>query len=186
MSQIVYNKPSALSLTPCISTTFRLAVPGEKESANMTQPNQSTKLPQNGNSTSSQHTKPLGVDEDQYLGVDKQRPLGVEIPFWWTYSQVFPNFHHSNTTYKPRLRSMKNEDEQQKYELVLVETAVLVFHSREHPSELLVLDEVFTKDDFPKVPLDLCECICKAVSQVYGIDLHKTQMVSHISKVSVL
>lgn len=163
----------------------------------MTQPNQSTKLPQNGNSrhqsspglsisTLSQHTKPLGVDEDQSLGVDKQRPLGVEIPFWWTYSQVFKNFHRSNTTYEPLLRSMKNVDGQKKYELVLVETAALVVHSRVNPSELLVLDEVFTLDDFPEVPLDLCECICKAVSHACGIDLHETKMVSHILKVSVL
>ncbi|KAF2433991.1 hypothetical protein EJ08DRAFT_657691 [Tothia fuscella] len=124
--------------------------------------------------TSSQHSKSLAVDGDQSLGVE---------PFWWFYSQVFRNFHQSNTTYKPRLTSIKDVDEQKKYELVLVETAAIVFRFREEPSELLaVLDEVFTKDAFPKVPLDLSECICKAVSHACDIDLHEIQMVSHISE----
>ena len=118
-------------------------------------------------------------------------PADIEAPYWWAYHQSLPKFHQSNKTYQLRLPkdrcpvkidgSKMDEDERKKYELVLTETAVLVFRGRRNPEDLLVtLDGGFPKDSSPEECPDLGKTILNAVSYVCGITLREVQMISHL------
>jgi hypothetical protein len=119
-------------------------------------------------------------------------PPPIEVPCWWALHDVLPNFHQSNHTYQLKLKRTNtplktngkrmNEDEQKKYELVLIETAAIVVRGHQNPEDLLaVFDGGFPKVGFPEGPLDLCKTILNEVSYVCGIALKEMQMVSHLT-----
>jgi hypothetical protein len=66
-----------------------------------------------------------------------------------------------------------NKDEQKKYELVLTETALLVFRGHQNPTELLILVGV------PE-GLGLGEIILNAVSRGCGITSDEVRVVSNL------
>jgi hypothetical protein len=122
-------------------------------------------------------------------------PTDTEAPYWWALHQSLPNFHQSNTKYQLQLPEHKcplkidgskmNKDEQKKYELVLIETALLVFRGRRNPQDLLIaLDGGIPKDGFLEESLHLSTIILNAVSNVCDITLGKVQMIWHL-RVSV-
>jgi len=114
---------------------------------------------------------------------------GVGGPIYWCYHDLFPNIHQLNTKYKLQLQkdncplktdgSTLNKDEQKKYELVLVETALLVFREHRNPKGLLGV-----LDGFPEGSLELGKIILNAVSNACNIALKEVQMVLNL-RVSV-
>jgi hypothetical protein len=117
-------------------------------------------------------------------------PADIEPPFWWSYHEIIPNLHRSNKSYQLRLGRYllrtdgepTSRDEWKKYELVLIETAVLFLHARRssNDNDLRAVLGGF----FPKEPLALGQAISETVSSVCGITLEEKQMALHL-RVSV-
>jgi hypothetical protein len=105
---------------------------------------------------------------------------------YWFYGAVFPNIHLQIKNYEPRLESSMDKTMLMKYELILIESALIAFHFDLSSDDLVIFDDVFSTDVLDVlegVLLDRSEIIRRAVH--YACDIQHRDIVSDLSKVPV-